>query len=268
MDTRCISFLTDDPPEQTRRIFHALADLEDGADTLVDFEAWHRLQRWIAAHGESRVVIPYIKTLAELMPTTATRLRRDFISMLCLVRAHAILHQQTRRRDDDGRIIATIADYAAVHALLDELVAEAVDAGVSAAMRQTAEVARTLIDEQGGGHLTAKKITDRLNVGKSAGYDRIKRALSAGYLINEAKEHERGMKIGMGADLPAGGEHFLPDPDTVLSESSPDSQTGQSNGLVEPETVVLSGSPACTTTPLVSDDDERLRRPAEAWGLA
>ena len=108
-ETRCISFLTDDTPEQTRRIFHALADLEDGADTLVDFEAWHQLQRWIAAHGENRVVIPYIKTLAELMPTSATRLRRDFISMLCLVRAHAILHQQTRRRDDAGRIIATVA---------------------------------------------------------------------------------------------------------------------------------------------------------------
>jgi hypothetical protein len=271
LETRCISFLTDDTPEQTRRIFLALADLEDGDAAPVDFEAWHQLQRWIAAHGENRVVIPYIMTLAELMPTSATRLRRDFISMLCLVRAHAILHQQTRRRDDDGRIVATIADYAAVHALLDELVAEAVDAGVSAAMRQTAEAARTLIDEQGGGHLTAKKITDRLNVGKSAGYDRIKRALSAGYLINEAKEHERGMKIVMGADLPAGGEHFLPDPDTVLSGSSPDSQTGQSNGLVEPETLGLSRSPGCPATPPVSDDEDELQRyqrRAEEWGIA
>jgi hypothetical protein len=271
LETRCVSFLTDDTPEQTRRIFLALADLEDGAGAPVDFEAWHQLQRWIGAHGENRVAIPYIKTLAELMPTSATRLRRDFISMLCLVRAHAILHQQTRRRDDTGRIVATIADYAAVHGLLDELVAEAVDAGVSAAMRQTAEAARTLLDEQGGGHLTAKKITDRLNVGKSAGYDRIKRALSAGYLINEAKEGERGMKIVMGADLPAGGEHFLPDPATVLSGSCPDSRTGQSNGLVEPEPVVLSGSPGCPPTPLESEDEaevERLPRRAEEWGAA
>jgi hypothetical protein len=35
----------------------------------------------------------------------AVRLRRDFDSLLALIRAHAMLHQATRDRDDDGRIV-------------------------------------------------------------------------------------------------------------------------------------------------------------------
>jgi hypothetical protein len=41
------------------------------------------------------------------MPTGATRLRRDFVSMLCLIRASALLHQVNRERDEHGRIVAT-----------------------------------------------------------------------------------------------------------------------------------------------------------------
>ena len=101
LETRCLSFLTDDSPAQTRRVFHVLADLEEEDDLTVDFERWHRLQRWLA-DSENRVVIPYVRRLAELMPDGAPRLRRDFISVLCLTRASAILHQATRERDERG----------------------------------------------------------------------------------------------------------------------------------------------------------------------
>ena len=37
-------------------------------------------------------------------------IRRDFMTLLNLIRAHAILHQATRERDDRGRVVATLDD--------------------------------------------------------------------------------------------------------------------------------------------------------------
>ena len=72
------------------------------------------------------MTIPYSQQLAERVPPVAVRLRRDFGSLLALIRAHAILHQATRDRDDDGRIIATLDDYAVVRDLVADTIAEGV----------------------------------------------------------------------------------------------------------------------------------------------
>jgi hypothetical protein len=210
LETRLISFVTDDSPEQTRKVFEALAGLEDDDELPIDVGRWHDLQEWLAQHGEHRVHIPYIGRLAKLMPTDAPRLRRDFVSLLCLVRAHALLHQVTRERDDRGRIVATIDDdYTVVRGLLDGLISQAVDAAVSPQMRATVEAVRVLTEELAVEYVSVKRITDKLGVGRSATYARIRRALASGFLVNLAAEGERGLKIAIGAELPT-ERTFLP----------------------------------------------------------
>jgi hypothetical protein len=121
METRCLTIVTDDSPEQTRRVYSVLADLEDEMDSPVDFEEWHHLQEWIASR-ETRAVVLFVRPLAELMPVDATRLRRDFGSLLSLVPAHAFLYQAQRKTDARGRIIATVyGDYAPVRDLVGNL---------------------------------------------------------------------------------------------------------------------------------------------------
>jgi hypothetical protein len=256
METRVLSLVTDDTPEQTRRIYDAFADLEEENGGAVDFEAWHRLQAWIAEHGETRVLIPFVRGLGELMPASSTRLRRDFVSLLCLVRANAILYQAQRGRDPQGRIIATIeGDYAPVRTLVAELIAEGVEAGVSEAMRETVAAVRDLQDE-GSAHASPKALIQKLGIGRSATYDRIRRALLSGYLLNEAAKDERGMKLVVGALLP-GEEEFLPSPE-ALSRSSPVCQSGQD---LESTTLFgkgLSGSPVRPVSPLEESLTEAL----------
>ena len=53
---------------------------------------WHQLQYWLA-DGERRVEIPFATDARRLIPPIAVRLRRDFGSLLGLVRAHALLHR-------------------------------------------------------------------------------------------------------------------------------------------------------------------------------
>jgi hypothetical protein len=226
LETRLISFITDDSPEQTRKVFEALARLEDDDELPVDVARWHNLQEWFAQRGEHRVHIPYIEQLAKLMPNDAPRLRRDFVSLLCLVRAHALLHQITRERDGQGRIVATIDDdYATVRSLLDGLISQAVDAAVSPQVRATVEAVRELTE--GAEHVSVKKLTDKLEIGRSATYARVRRALASGFLVNLAKEGERGLKIAVGAELPT-ERTFLPLPDDlrcpVLSTGAPDDE--------------------------------------------
>jgi hypothetical protein len=227
METRCLSLLTDDTREQTRRVFVALAALEYETESRVEFAAWHEFQDWLASFGETRVLVPFSRTLARQMPTTATRLRRDFVTLLCLVRAHAILYREQRERDEHGRIVATIdGDYAPVRELVADLIAEGADASVSGATRQTVEAVRAILDD-GAAHVSPTALTKWLGVGRSATYGRINRALVQGYLVNEASKGERPMRLVLGAALP-GEQDFLPPPQALAGvvRPSPDAAGG------------------------------------------
>ena len=113
-----------------------LLELADESNGDRDLEQWRDLQRWLA-DAEHRVTIPYARQLAQQVPPVAVRLRRDFGSLLALIRAHAVLHQASRARDDDGRIIATLDDYAVVRDLVADTIAEGVGTTVSDTVRET-----------------------------------------------------------------------------------------------------------------------------------
>ncbi len=56
------------------------------------------------------VVIPFAPDLAKKFRNDHVRYRRDFQRTLNLIRACAVLHQNSRKRDRDGRLVAAEAD--------------------------------------------------------------------------------------------------------------------------------------------------------------
>ena len=52
----------------------------------------------------------------------AVKLRRDFGAVRNLIRAHAIFQPASRQRDAEGRIVATLEDYAAIRDLVADLI--------------------------------------------------------------------------------------------------------------------------------------------------
>jgi len=196
-ETRLLSIPVTDTPKHTRQVFRAIA--AGGSDT-VDLAPWHALQVWLAG-AEHRVTIRYADALAEEMPPVAVRLRRDFGMILNLIRAHAILHQATRGRDDGGQIIATLDDYAKVRALVAELVSEGVEATVPLTVRETVEAvkrARGSSDEP----VTIARIAKELKLDKSASSRRVRSATDRGYLRNEEPRKGKEAKIVTGDPLP------------------------------------------------------------------
>ena len=111
----------------------------------------------------------------------AVRLRRDFGQLLGLIRAHALLHQASRKRDDSGRIIATVEDYQVIRELVVDLVSEGVQATVKPEVREAVGAVRTLAGEYGG---SGKQVAEELSLDPSAAGRRLQAAARDGYVRN------------------------------------------------------------------------------------
>ena len=217
-ETRMLSLQTDASAEQTRRIMAELArEATAGGRDEPDLAAWHALQAWIAL-GPTRVMIPYAEQLAGLTRPTMVRYRRDFGALLNLVAAHALLHQATRAVDAQGRVVATVADYAAIRPLLAAGMEEAAGKAPSENARRVVEAIAALLaapssPDPPAGRLgrraairsTGKDVTisaralgERLGLDDMTALRAVRAAIDAGYLVNQETRPRVPMRLAMG----------------------------------------------------------------------
>jgi hypothetical protein len=124
---------------QTKAVLRRIAeDLEQ-----VEHPEFQQLSVWLEKQDNRGFPT---QPLAEAMDPTAVRLRRDFKGVLSLVKAHAILHQATRERDERGYIVGLPEDYAVVRELVLDLISEGVGLTVSQEMRDTVAAVAKLND--------------------------------------------------------------------------------------------------------------------------
>jgi biotin operon repressor len=210
-ETRLLSLTVTDTQEQTRAVMAALA--EEASEDAPDLATWHALQVWLES-AEQRVWIPYAKKLAELIPPVAVRLRRDFEVLLNLIRAHALLHQATRERHAEGRISATVEDYAAIRELVADLVSEGIEATVPATVRETVEALKSLREDSNGEPVSVAELARELKLDRSAVSRRVRNAKDRGYLRDLEENQRKPSRLVLGDDLPADLQ-ILPYPEDV-----------------------------------------------------
>lgn len=203
-ETRILSLATDDSREQTARVLRELADEGHSGG---DLSEWQDLQRWLA-QAEHRVTIPYARALVEKIPPVAVRLRRDVGSLLALIRSHAVLHQATRERDEHGRIVANLDDYAVVRELVAEVMAEGVGTTVSETVREIVEAVAAIAPTDG---VQLRPLADELNLDKSNVSRRLARAADGGYVRNLEDKRGKPGRWVVGDPLPETAD-LLPDP--------------------------------------------------------
>lgn len=203
-ETRILSLATDDSREQTARV---LLEIADETNSGRDLEPWLDLQRWLAG-AEHRVTIPYGRQLAQAIAPVAVRLRRDFGSLLALIRAHALLHQASRDRDKAGRIIATVDDYAVVRDLVADIMAEGVGTTVSDTVRETVAAVAALASPEG---VMALAVAEKLHLDKSNVSRRLRMAADDGYIRNLEEKRGKPGRWVVGDPLPESAV-LLPDP--------------------------------------------------------
>jgi hypothetical protein len=199
-ETRILSVTVQDTPEQSKAILRSLAAECSNEPDLSD---WIGFQEWIG-EAEHRVTIPYAGRLADCSNPVATRVRRDFNQLLNLVRAHTILHQKNRERDAEGKIIATIEDYAVVYDLVVDIITEGLGASVSDAVRATIAAVEGIVDNEPviGSTATLSQVAAELEIDKSSASRRVKQAVQLGYLMNDELIKGKPMQLRIGEPLP------------------------------------------------------------------
>ena len=211
-ETRKLSVAITDTREQTRDVLMAAARTY-AAPRDVLTEAHRSFQEWLSRQS-CKIRIPFLQELAQSIAPVAMRIRRDFNVVLSLIEAHTLLHQATRERDERGSILATKADYAAVHGLIADIVSHGVDAAVPLHIRETVEAVRTLSAAYAGG-VPAKAVAEALDIHKGTASRRIASAIESGYLRNLEDGKGKPQRLVIDDSMPD-GEEVLPHPDRIL----------------------------------------------------
>jgi hypothetical protein len=192
-ETRYLSLTLPDTPEQTREVARRIGEQAAGSFVAVRPDpAWLALQEFLQV-GSTAVVVPFASALVERVDVTAPRMRRDLNALFQLIKAHALLHQETRERDDEDRIVAAITDYAAVHALVHQLYAENVEQAVPAEVRELVQAVQQMGPDghaDGDGvsiaQIQSKLASSGTSIDRTSVQRRLKRAFGAGLLIDLA----------------------------------------------------------------------------------
>ena len=216
LGTRMLEVPIRDDEEQTRSVLRAHAAAVNASTAPApDVRPFHALQTWLATGGERRVVVPFARTLGDLVSAKAVRMRRDFQQLLACVQAVALLYQHQRDRTDDGAIIATLADYAAVRELLAPIFDTIVLNGLTPAIRATVEAIESAEE------VSLPTLAARLGIADSTASWRVKRAVKGGWLVNLETRRGHAARLRRGAALPE-TVSALPAPEVVrgLFESS------------------------------------------------
>jgi DNA polymerase-1 len=122
MLTRLLVCDADESPGQSKLVLARRLNQDDTVDavTAEEIERWRDLQRWLALDKPYRVAIPFegaihkaYLALIEKHPEILQqlRIRRDIGGFLGAILASAILHKAQRQIDEQGAIVAALADY-------------------------------------------------------------------------------------------------------------------------------------------------------------
>ncbi len=217
-ETRMLSLEIDDSEAQTRRVLAKVAQVEGLGATAatVDFGPWLDFQRWLAT-GTTEVVVPFAVALAAAVPPRSVRLRRDLGQVLRAIMAHALLHRDHRDRDERGRIVANLDDYAVVRDLMHGLLQETSEVKIKETTVETiTAVTQATVGMGSEDGATGQAVAKVLKLDRSAALRRLRVAQDDGFVVNLETRRGRAGRYRT-TDQKVEAETMLPTPETLTS---------------------------------------------------
>lgn len=228
-ETRVLSLCTDSGSDQTRRVLAKLSEDDDFVALPDDVAAkWHAFQEWLSL-GPKEVLSAHILTEvhAELDPSH-TRIRRDFKQLKQLTRLNALVNQRNRETDEQGRIVATIDDYAVARELVLDTMAKQQDAVIPERTRVLVMAVYELLEatpatgyvSEPEVKVSQRRLSELTGIPKSAVDRAVADAIDRGFLVNEERVPKRPMRLTKG-DVQMSAEddvsHVLPTPEEIAN---------------------------------------------------
>jgi hypothetical protein len=236
-ETRMLSFQISESHDQTRAVIANLALRATGtAAVRDDLSVWHEFQQWIAL-GPRDAVVPFAPQITSGIPPLMVRFRRDVGSLFSFIKASAILHQAQRQVDDQGRVVALVADYALAYPIFTKVMAQSsgksVPDNVREVVKLVAELAGSAASRPSKGRfqrtapagpgseivISSQQIGTATGIGKSAAYRAVIAALDLGFLTNNETRPGKPFRLTLKQGVDDAGPSLLPDPKTIAQES-------------------------------------------------
>lgn len=234
-ESRMLSYHIDESPERVREALIAAASGKVTEPTEAELEDWHELywdaQEEVTENGTT-VVLPFGPAIAEKMPLSHYRTIRDLEKVISLIQTHALLRYCAgdRELDAEGRVIATLEDYAAVRELVEGILAHGLEVAVPDSVREVVEAVTALAsttdsngdtmpwDEFQG--VSQRRLADLLGRDISVISRNVRKAIEDGYLEDENAGQGRASRLFPGERrLPSG--HVLPLPEELEDVERP-----------------------------------------------
>jgi hypothetical protein len=235
-ETRMLSWHIHEDRDQTKAVMDGLADRAVGAAVASpDLSMWHDLQRWIAL-GPDDAVVPFARQITAKIEPLMVRFRRDVGSLFSFIKASAILHQAQRETDAQGRVIATIADYALAYSIFTKVMAESsgksIPANVHAVVKLISERASSPATKPTGMRfqraaaagpgaevtISSEQIGSATGIGKWPAHRAVLAAIDLGFLVNNEIRKGRPFRLILKRGIDEAGPSLLPDPKTIAPE--------------------------------------------------
>ena len=202
---RCMVLRVDESPEQLRRVERSQARLAAGLVTRspAELAPFLDLQAVLSRKAPYEVIIPFAEDIRCQGPMSALW-NRKYSQILTLIKAHAVLHQCNRRRDDRDRIVATADDYRVVQPLISKTL-NVRDSGPTGQTREAIRSVERLMKE--GTPATLKAVGNAMGVGRSTVQAHLEQATKRGYLT---KHSASALPLALRLDAPAQASVFVP----------------------------------------------------------
>jgi hypothetical protein len=235
-ETRMLSFYVSESQEQTRGVIASLAARAAGSGTASnDLSVWHDFQSWIG-YGPTDAVIPFAGQIAEKIPPSMVRFRRDVDSLFACIKASAILHQAQRDTLPDGRVVATVADYAVAYPIFSKVMAQTSGHGVTDSVRAVVDLIAALAspaaaspssgrfsrgvtsDAGAGVVLSCQQIGTATGIGKTSAQRAVRAAIEQGFLINNETKPGKPFRLVLKQRADEAASALLPSPVSINPE--------------------------------------------------
>jgi len=226
-ETRVLAFCTDSGSGQTKGVL-AKSSEDDDFMALPDDAAakWHAFQEW-ASLGPKLVASAHIlRFVHPLLDASHTRIRRDFKQLKQLTRLNALVNQCYRETDEQGRIVATLEDYAVGRELVLDTMAKEQGAVIPTRTRVLVSKVYELLEaapetgivNEPEVRVSQRRLSELTGIPQRTIGRAVADAVDRGFLVNEERTPKKPMRLTKG-DVQMSAEddvsHVLPTVETI-----------------------------------------------------
>jgi DNA primase len=213
--TRHVSILVDESPEQTRRIVRAYAN-QGEALSEDEQKAWEMVHRLIEERADLEIVFPaWFDAVADSVFVGDVSVRRYYPAFVeacrtvCLIRSF----QRDRQPAEGSNVELEFTDFAIAAIIFDRVFVETLRQQEGSAL-EVRQVVKDISDSNRGASVQAEDMARVLGISLDRAYKRLREGVKAGVIrqVNAPEKDNRKLY------LPAPRLRFIPDPGELFPE--------------------------------------------------